>query len=492
MLILCWLCAPVQAQNLSVTLLNGDCDGDNEVTLYDFGILVDAFGSVPGDPNWDPRADLDGDMEVTLFDFDILTTNFGQLGADPFDPLLPRQPAPQNGGYALNVRVDLERWYGAPKWVRVEAQREDDPNQVVYFLDNVPTGTAVTMRLPESGYWSVKVAGASGFLAAQHTYKRRYSRTPRINAFFVTPREGEEYADKKFSIDSIGVRVHAVDMLRREVSGTLIPSGADANNLCFPEFLAGSRRGAWKLESVTFDTPWGRQEVPGDEYGRACFVGPAIAQHYEHGWFDFSATALFSIQLPPPVGRQEIQVQTTARALLGFDMEHPEYNELLDDSRGRSIFGVFEVPNWFHDLPGHWGSIIPRFNEEYTYGGQNYPIVHWAAAPTEDILDMFEEEAEQLRALGVHIAAFFDFLGLFAPEEHQFDEEYRGRIYLFPSSVQRNMVCDTYGLNADWNDLLMKVVVHEFAHRDLFVSMWGGFATSNIGGARPLASSQWN
>ncbi|GIV16672.1 MAG: hypothetical protein KatS3mg022_2107 [Armatimonadota bacterium] len=61
-------------------LINGDVDNDNEVTLFDFGQLVAAFGSVPGDGNWNPEADLDGDQEVTLFDFGILVSNFGAIG----------------------------------------------------------------------------------------------------------------------------------------------------------------------------------------------------------------------------------------------------------------------------------------------------------------------------------------------------------------------------------------------------------------------------
>ncbi len=65
---------------VNVSLLNGDIDGDNEVTLFDFGKLVSAFGSAPGDSNWNPEADLDGDQEVTLFDFGILVRNFGQTG----------------------------------------------------------------------------------------------------------------------------------------------------------------------------------------------------------------------------------------------------------------------------------------------------------------------------------------------------------------------------------------------------------------------------
>ncbi|GIV18109.1 MAG: hypothetical protein KatS3mg022_3544 [Armatimonadota bacterium] len=62
------------------TLTNGDIDGDNEVTLFDFGALVAAFGSMPGDAHWNSEADLDGDEEVTLFDFGILVRNFGAIG----------------------------------------------------------------------------------------------------------------------------------------------------------------------------------------------------------------------------------------------------------------------------------------------------------------------------------------------------------------------------------------------------------------------------
>jgi len=64
------------------SVVNGDVDGDNEVTLFDFGEMVAAFGSLPGDSNWNPSADLDGDDEVTLFDFGILVRNFGMIGDD--------------------------------------------------------------------------------------------------------------------------------------------------------------------------------------------------------------------------------------------------------------------------------------------------------------------------------------------------------------------------------------------------------------------------
>ncbi len=67
---------------VDVALLNGDIDGDNEVSLFDFGELVSAFGSAPGDANWNPDADLDGDEDVSLFDFGILVRNFGAVGDD--------------------------------------------------------------------------------------------------------------------------------------------------------------------------------------------------------------------------------------------------------------------------------------------------------------------------------------------------------------------------------------------------------------------------
>lgn len=67
---------------LDASLINGDIDGDNEVTLFDFGRLVAAFGSFPGGANWNPNADLDGDNEVTLLDFGVLVSNFAMMG-DP-------------------------------------------------------------------------------------------------------------------------------------------------------------------------------------------------------------------------------------------------------------------------------------------------------------------------------------------------------------------------------------------------------------------------
>jgi|GEM_PF-6303301 len=67
---------------LSVSLHNGDVDGDNAVTVFDYDALSLAFDSVPGQGNWNSRADLDGDGAVTVFDYDILSVNFDRIGVN--------------------------------------------------------------------------------------------------------------------------------------------------------------------------------------------------------------------------------------------------------------------------------------------------------------------------------------------------------------------------------------------------------------------------
>lgn len=65
---------------VSLALANGDVNDDNEVDIGDYAQLSNAFGSVPGDPNWNPEADLNGDLEVDIGDYAILSSNFGMVG----------------------------------------------------------------------------------------------------------------------------------------------------------------------------------------------------------------------------------------------------------------------------------------------------------------------------------------------------------------------------------------------------------------------------
>jgi len=56
----------------------GDADADGDVDFLDVNTLVNAFGSVPGDPNWDPSADFDGNGQVDVFDAITVVNNFGK------------------------------------------------------------------------------------------------------------------------------------------------------------------------------------------------------------------------------------------------------------------------------------------------------------------------------------------------------------------------------------------------------------------------------
>jgi len=66
--------------SVSFSLLNGDVDGDNEVSIGDYAQLSAAFNSSPGGGNWNAEADLNGDEGVDIGDFAILSQNFGEMG----------------------------------------------------------------------------------------------------------------------------------------------------------------------------------------------------------------------------------------------------------------------------------------------------------------------------------------------------------------------------------------------------------------------------
>ncbi len=59
---------------LNVSLINGDADGDNQITLFDYLVLDGAFGTALA------QADLDDDGQVTLFDYLVVDSSFGAQG----------------------------------------------------------------------------------------------------------------------------------------------------------------------------------------------------------------------------------------------------------------------------------------------------------------------------------------------------------------------------------------------------------------------------
>jgi serine protease len=65
---------------VNATLINGDVDNDNEVSILDYLAVSAALGAVWGDGRWIEGADLDGDEEVSILDYLILSTNYGVAG----------------------------------------------------------------------------------------------------------------------------------------------------------------------------------------------------------------------------------------------------------------------------------------------------------------------------------------------------------------------------------------------------------------------------
>jgi hypothetical protein len=62
------------------TLLAGDVDGNNAVTIIDFSILRASFGLAQGQTGYDARADLNENGAVDILDFSLLRANFGLAG----------------------------------------------------------------------------------------------------------------------------------------------------------------------------------------------------------------------------------------------------------------------------------------------------------------------------------------------------------------------------------------------------------------------------
>jgi parallel beta-helix repeat protein len=56
----------------------GDLNNDGKVSLQDLVVLAKAYGSKPGDPNWNPNADIDADNIVDQSDLAILAIHYGQ------------------------------------------------------------------------------------------------------------------------------------------------------------------------------------------------------------------------------------------------------------------------------------------------------------------------------------------------------------------------------------------------------------------------------
>lgn len=68
------------ATGLDISLVNGDCNGDNYIGTDDYILFSIAYGTVLGDIAYDYRADLNGDGTVGTDDYLILSSHFDESG----------------------------------------------------------------------------------------------------------------------------------------------------------------------------------------------------------------------------------------------------------------------------------------------------------------------------------------------------------------------------------------------------------------------------
>ena len=67
----------VNTIDITVTII-GDVDHDGDVDLSDLAALLGAYGTICGDPGFNPDADFDGDCDVDLSDLAALLGHYGQ------------------------------------------------------------------------------------------------------------------------------------------------------------------------------------------------------------------------------------------------------------------------------------------------------------------------------------------------------------------------------------------------------------------------------
>ncbi len=69
---------PTATPTSMLCVLTYDWDADGEVTVNDVLMMIPAWLSLPGSPNWDPRYDVDGDGSISVLDFMLVVDHIGE------------------------------------------------------------------------------------------------------------------------------------------------------------------------------------------------------------------------------------------------------------------------------------------------------------------------------------------------------------------------------------------------------------------------------
>jgi hypothetical protein len=148
-----WIMAvPVRA-DFTLTLENGDCDNDNEVTTTDLSVVISAMYGMPNTQNWDPSADLDGDSEINTVDLSIMCLNLSDIGDEAFEN--EENAAAPTGSYAMRGKVNLGDWIG-PCRQPVDVYVQHATQTQYFYKQTVTSGEWFTIKVEVPGTYTVK------------------------------------------------------------------------------------------------------------------------------------------------------------------------------------------------------------------------------------------------------------------------------------------------------------------------------------------------
>jgi parallel beta-helix repeat protein len=138
------------------------------------------------------NGDLDGDNEITTSDLSIVICNLREMGTEAFSGT--RTEAPETGPYITGT-VNLDAWasedWCAQQEVEVRAQPTND--NTIYYWKKFTSGTAFQMYLPSSGTYNVQARRC-------HWLRADTTASTGGNPFTLTLKNGDVDMDNEVSI----------------------------------------------------------------------------------------------------------------------------------------------------------------------------------------------------------------------------------------------------------------------------------------------------
>lgn len=92
--------------NIGFTAIQADVDGNGTVNILDFQLLSNAFGTLPGNPKYDPDCNFDNEPVINVLDFQLLSNNFGTTETTGSPTIRPATPT--HGAHPTSPPVDGE------------------------------------------------------------------------------------------------------------------------------------------------------------------------------------------------------------------------------------------------------------------------------------------------------------------------------------------------------------------------------------------------